>query len=465
MQSAIPNPQSAIAGPDILSQFRVRTVAEVIDAAFRVYRRNFVAFLLIVVVALVPLQLLSYLTDVFVLGIYDTPDFSSITTTTTSSIAARNVASQLSTLKSYLETLVEYLAQWALTAAIVSVVFGKAISLGLAYRSLGRNLGRALGLIFLQALIALAVFSPMVCAVLLLFVGGGDFTVLILPLACLSPFTTVAYLIIDVRLKLALPAAVVEQLTPRQAIRRSLGLTRNYWWRTFALVTVLGILNTVVSVGPAGVITALLGLGLRDVFATLAITRLIGILTTAVFAPIEMGAIAFYYFDQRVRKEGFDLDTAIAERYETDYEQKDDGQWAADDRRYNPTSSYSPHGQYSQVQPVLGVGDTLSVQSETSQPTMPIFGIQPPVYQESPIPVPPVEAEPTPISRALAKDADLFPLLATGHNRQAMQTFRKRAQRRPPRDVEHNGNTEADPSSRVRRVSKLDSHTELEGEV
>ena len=367
MQSAIP-PR-----PDVLSQFRVRTVAEVIDAAFRAYRRNFLTFLTIMFVILLPVQLLSYAIDIFVLGIYNEPDFTG--TATTSTFAAGNVASQLSTLKGYLETFFKYLAQWALTSAIVSMVFARQVSLGSAYRSLGRNLGRALGLILLQGLIVLAIYSPMVCVLALLAFGSTiDNISLLLALGCFSPILGLANLIVDVRLKLALPAAVVEGLTPRKALRRSLELTRNYWWRTFALVIVLGILSTVVAIGPAALLVGLIGIAFQlDIFGTLALTRLIGILTIAIYAPIEMGAIAFYYFDQRVRREGFDLDTAITERYETDYIQADQARHTT-----GPYDSYTPG------QPTLGVGagHLATATSTSSSDQQATRDLRPPITSE-----------------------------------------------------------------------------------
>ena len=444
MQSAAYTPQSAIApGPDILSQFRVRTVAEVIDAAFSVYRRNFLTFLLIIVIGFVPIQLLSYLADIFLLGTYTEPDF---TATTTSTIAASSVASQLSTLKTYLETLVEYLPQWALTTAILGVLFGQQVSVGSAYDALRRESGRALGLIFLQMLIVLAIFSPMIIMVVLAALsGGGDVTGLLLPLSCLNPFTSLVYLIVSVRLQLTLPAAVVEDLTPRQAIRRSFELTRNYWWRTFALVMVLGILATVVSVGPATIITALLGIGFQDIYTMAAITKLVSVLTGAIFAPIQMGAIAFYYFDQRVRREGFDLDTAIAERYEAGDgpPPMDDGRWATDDRGYLP-GAYEPYGQ---GQPVLGLDGGESA----TQPTVPIPYLQ----AATPTSPPPFLPKPDTIVGDLAKEADLSPLLATGHNEAAMQTFRKHVVREERKmGATPDKSSEDKNDRRVRRIFK-----------
>lgn len=454
MQSAISTPQSALGtAPDFLSLFRIRTVAEVIDASFRAYRRNFLNFLLIVVIGLVPLQILSYMADVFLLGDYTASD---LTIAGTTSLATTGVASQFSSLKSYLETILEYIPQWAFTSALVTVLFGGSASVRSAYSALRNESGRALGLIFLQLGIVLALFSPIVLSILLVALDAGrNAGGWLLPLSCLSPITLLAFLIINVRLLVALPAAVVEQLTPRQAIRRSFELTRNYWRRTFGLMFVLNILNAVIALGPTSLILGLVGMGTNlGIYGTLVVTRLINLVTSAIFAPIQMGAIAFYYFDQRVRREGFDLDTAIADRYESD-----DQHPMPDDRDYGYTpGSYALYGQ---PQPTLGAGDAFSAHASSPQPTYPISYPQPPASTP-----PPPLLVPTTIAGNLAKDADLFPLLATGQNGAAMRTFRKRVARAErQQSAEADDSAGDDPPGRVRRVFKLDRQPDEEAQT
>jgi hypothetical protein len=198
--------------------------------------------------------------------------------------------------------------------------------------------------------------------------GAGSSSVVIL-LGCIAPFVAIANLIVDVRIKLALPAAVVEDLSPREAIRRSFNLTHNYWWRTVALITVLNLLSTVIAAGPAAIISALLGFGLQDIYATVAVSRLVTILTNVFFAPIEMGAIAFYYFDQRVRREGYDLETAIERRYEEGAYGEPPSPPAYE---YDPTSSHGTYGQ-----PHLGYAYSPWDNSNVPRPTYPSYYNEP----------------------------------------------------------------------------------------
>jgi hypothetical protein len=250
------------------------------------------------------------------LGRYVAPDFSG---SVSGSLAARSALNQIDTLKTYFETFLTYFAAWALTVAIGNVILDTPITFGEAYHEVRRRFGAVLGLIGLQTLIGVGFFSPLILIVMVSLFGGpgGSSSLIIGAAGCLSIFTLI-YSIIQVRLQVILPAAVNEELSPRQALTRSWELTRNYWWRTFALSLVISILRSIVALGPGALLTALVGMAFKlDFYADLAIAQGVGIFTTTLYIPVEIGAIALYYYDQRVRKEGFDLDTAIAQRYES----------------------------------------------------------------------------------------------------------------------------------------------------
>src|SRR3954468_12031293 len=136
------------AQPDILSRFRPRTVAEVIDGAFRLYRRNFRTFFAIIAVVYLPVRLLSFAIDV-ALGRYTAPDFSS---TITGGLAASTVLSQIDSVKTYLETFLTYFGQWALTVAIADTLIDEPATFRVAYGEVRRRFGAVMGLIGLQTL-------------------------------------------------------------------------------------------------------------------------------------------------------------------------------------------------------------------------------------------------------------------------------------------------------------------------
>jgi hypothetical protein len=120
------------------------------------------------------------------------------------------------------------------------------------------------------------------------------------------------------RLTVAVPALIVESLGPIEAIRRSWRLVEGYWWRTFGLQVVLNLLAMVVSAGPAALIVALMAfVAPRDFVLQQAIAGVVTVFVTLIYIPIQLVAVTLYYFDLRVRKEGYDLEAAMDQRYAT----------------------------------------------------------------------------------------------------------------------------------------------------
>ncbi|MDQ3704133.1 MAG: glycerophosphoryl diester phosphodiesterase membrane domain-containing protein [Chloroflexota bacterium] len=284
----------------IVARLRPRTVGEVIDQAFRLYRRHFLVMLAIVAVGSVPVTLLVALLDSFV---FSTNTYSSLTAGSSATTS--------------LQQLLLYVPGAALVIAMLVVLTGADASFKEAYRQLLRVLPRVLGLLVLHLLVWLVVYFPTVLAA----TTQGDSssretTSLAIGLGLVSSCLGLPYLIISIRLYLVVPALIAEDLGPVQAIRRSWGLTRNYWWRTFALSIVLGLLSTVISIAPQALAAVLLESVFQpDHFVSTVIYTGLNIVFATLFVPIELLAIALYYIDQRVRKEGLDLETAITRRY------------------------------------------------------------------------------------------------------------------------------------------------------
>jgi hypothetical protein len=107
---------------------------------------------------------------------------------------------------------------------------------------------------------------------------------------------------------LSLPALLFEGAGPIQALRRSFALVKGRWWATFLLVLVGLVLVTLF-----GTIVSLLPQAFAEIFApenALAngIASVIGTTIAGVILyPYSSALLTIMYFDQRVRKEGFDL--------------------------------------------------------------------------------------------------------------------------------------------------------------
>jgi hypothetical protein len=314
----------------IIARLRPRTVAEILDQAFRLYRRHFLTFLAIIAVVHIPLQLIIQFSTASMLG--GIQDFA--TDFETGSSPSSTQMNELFTyagviygvliITSILYSLLLELSRGALTGAIANSHLDKPVSFGDAYRQMLSRIGPLIGSIFLQLAIGIAVFVPVVLLMILSVFAGlaNDNDGAFFGLFCFSfllfipAFVLFAY--VFVRMVAITPAIMVERLGPVQALRRSWDLVKGYWWRTFALIVILSILGYIVQLGPAYLITLIATLISPEDFVTQQlVSGAVTILTSLIYIPIQLTATTLYYFDLRVRKEGFDLDAALSQRYTT----------------------------------------------------------------------------------------------------------------------------------------------------
>jgi hypothetical protein len=315
----------------IISRLRPRSVQEILDQAFRLYRRYFLTFLAITAVVFVPVNMVVQLLNVALQGNNATLQRSTLSNSSFSSSDTLNqelitilVLSVLVIGLSIIGGLLQYLSQGALTSAVADSHLDRPVSFGGAYRAMLKRVGPLLGAIGLQILIGIGIFLPAIAVFLLSIAslagdssgaGAGLAFICLGFLLMLVGFIFYAY--ITVRITVIVPVIMVEHLGPVQALRRSWQLVQGYWWRTLALVLVLSLINAVISAGPAYLLTLIVGMATRsfDPVLTAAVTAVVTIITEALFIPLSLTAYTLYYFDLRVRKEGFDIETAVSQRY------------------------------------------------------------------------------------------------------------------------------------------------------
>ena len=117
-------------------------------------------------------------------------------------------------------------------------------------------------------------------------------------------------ILMSLRYALAIPACVVENLKARQSIRRSIELAKGAWGRIFLLMLLIGVIKLVFIVLTQFFVFVAafkhpgqqLGPGL------LALSQVIGFFTNSFLEPIWGAGITLFYYDQRVRKEGYDIE-------------------------------------------------------------------------------------------------------------------------------------------------------------
>jgi hypothetical protein len=107
---------------------------------------------------------------------------------------------------------------------------------------------------------------------------------------------------------LCLPALLFERIGPFKALNRSFSLVKGRWWATFLLWIVgyllVSIIGFIVQAGLLGIADAIAD----DNTAVTAVATVIGsAASSAITYPYLAAVLTILYFDQRVRKEGFDL--------------------------------------------------------------------------------------------------------------------------------------------------------------
>ncbi len=107
---------------------------------------------------------------------------------------------------------------------------------------------------------------------------------------------------------LSIPALLFERVGPFKALGRSYGLTQQRWWATLGLLLVGWLLVTILG-GIAQVILSLIAqlVAPESVLAN-GLAQGVGLtIGNAITYPYLTAVVTILYFDQRVRKEGFDL--------------------------------------------------------------------------------------------------------------------------------------------------------------
>jgi uncharacterized membrane protein len=114
----------------------------------------------------------------------------------------------------------------------------------------------------------------------------------------------------SLRYSLAMPACVVEEVPPRQALRRSIDLSKGSRGRIFVLGLLVFAVRLLLGIllGFPFVAFAFKHPGHQIPLALLALQQVAGFLTNTFIGPIYSTGLTLFYYDQRVRKEGYDIE-------------------------------------------------------------------------------------------------------------------------------------------------------------
>ncbi|WP_026360273.1 hypothetical protein [Amycolatopsis nigrescens] len=197
-----------------------------------------------------------------------------------------------------------------LTVVIGKAVLGRPVSFGGAFAEAGPRLLPLLGLTLLYTLIVAAL--PVVGGFAAVYASGVGVPLLLAGL--------VAAVWLYVRYSLASTALVLERGRISQALSRSQLLVKGSWWRVFGILLLALVINVVISElialpfgAASGAFTGIFsGTVTVPTASDLLLTSLGGLIATTITAPFSAGVTALLYIDQRMRREGMDIELARA---------------------------------------------------------------------------------------------------------------------------------------------------------
>jgi hypothetical protein len=212
------------------------------------------------------------------------------------------------------------IAHAATVKAVAAVHLGLPITIGGAYKSLKGKLWRILGVFLVVILLVFvgAVIIVIVASILgsLAVIGGAQAgragTVLgILGAIVAAVIGAMLAITIYVRYALAVPACVVEDTGVLASLKRSAFLSKGSRSRILAVYSVFFILALVVALALGGLV-GLISILIPNVITKLILNSLAGFVAGSLTGPLATIGIALVYYDERVRKEAFDLQWMMA---------------------------------------------------------------------------------------------------------------------------------------------------------
>jgi hypothetical protein len=298
--------QTPTVSPHLHYDLRPLSTGEVLDRTFQIYRSRFALF---AGLAVLPAAV-SVVTNGLRL-VYATHQNTHV------QVGAAFYRAQIFTitlsLVSAVISLVLYgITQAATTWAVSAVYLGEAASIRAAYGVAFKNWFRYTLIVLRQ--VWASVWLPIVLFVAAIAIPGtfgrraGGLQWLII-LLFVAAFLSLIYGVwAYIRISLAVPAAVVESLKIRAALRRSAQLMASRKIRVFLLLLLLCALYMVVGV----IESPLLILAVRSrgaqAFVTQAINLAVSFVAGTLIGPVGAIGVCLFYFDERVRREGFDIE-------------------------------------------------------------------------------------------------------------------------------------------------------------
>lgn len=314
------------------SHLRPMSLSDLLDGIFWVYRKGFFTFLGAVALISLPFAVVQ---AIFNFLFYETLPTGSAGLGATINEAAMLFPLLLILLVGLLQG---FIAQPIMFGAVVWTTAqhmqGNPISIRTAYDYGSSRMFSMIGVTLLMTLLVFAVLVvPMLlvgCGIFLLgssfasaMESSGDSSVwavllIVLVVGVLFLLIMAVWVFLGMRFLFTAQAVVLEGTGPIGAFKRSWGLTRDSFWRVFGITLLVGLLITlvsvVVSVGLSGAMAMASFASREGTMAYSGIQSLSVLLNSAVsilIFPFYGIFFTLFYYDLRVRKEGYDLEMML----------------------------------------------------------------------------------------------------------------------------------------------------------
>jgi len=214
----------------------------------------------------------------------------------------------------------------ATVKAVAAVHLGRETSIVGAYRALrGRiwSLFGTCGLIFMWmvlwmmlAIVAVTiVIVPLSMGIAAMGRAGAPSATAAVAAGIVTLVTVVlvfaGFIAIYVRYALAIQACVVEDLGPRASVKRSILLSKGSRLRVVAIYLVFVLLSLILGAGLGGLAGGV-GSLLHNKIAAAVLIYLAGFIAGSITGPLATIGLSLLYYDERVRKEAFDLQLMLS---------------------------------------------------------------------------------------------------------------------------------------------------------
>jgi hypothetical protein len=209
------------------------------------------------------------------------------------------------------------IALGATTFAVSEIYVGRTVTIPEVY---GRMRGRIGALILLLLLIGIRIGGLVLVGTLVVGMSTAFGALLSSILGGLFAVLTALVLIagctfMALRYSLSIPALVLEELGPGDAIRRSIALTHGRLGRVFLMgicATLVAYAALILFQGPFVAAAMFAGLETNHGFWLNVLGAVAGTIGTTLTTPFLIIGLAVIYYDARIREEGFDLELSLA---------------------------------------------------------------------------------------------------------------------------------------------------------